>query len=187
MSLPQASARPLAGETGRVFQNVPWSVTKDLVGLLFFLLPLEWDTADDDAATAPAGLATPCRLSTELSSTSTDAAAFPLAAASSPTSVPSTATLARLRDRPRDGVGEGGSTGGGGEPAAASGGDASSDEARRLAAELRLVSTIAAAGGAGYRIGNAKRDDRAPRWGGEGRGGEVRDVEEGLGFSVASV
>jgi hypothetical protein len=39
MSLPQASARPLAGETGRVFQNVPWSVTKDLVGLLFFLLP----------------------------------------------------------------------------------------------------------------------------------------------------
>jgi hypothetical protein len=90
--------------------------------------------------------------------------------------------LARLRDRPRDGVGEGGSTGGGGEPAAASGGDASSDEARRLAAELRLVSTIAAAGGAGYRIGNAKRDDRAPRW-----GGEVRDVEEGLGFSVASV
>jgi hypothetical protein len=39
MSLPQASARPLAAETGRVFQNVPWSVTKDLVGLFFFLLP----------------------------------------------------------------------------------------------------------------------------------------------------
>jgi hypothetical protein len=38
INLPQASERPLA-EIGRVFQSVPSSVGKDLVGLFFFLLP----------------------------------------------------------------------------------------------------------------------------------------------------
>lgn len=52
--------------------------------------PVDWDTAEDDAATAPADLATPWRLSMELSSTSTAAMALSPAAASSSSSVVST-------------------------------------------------------------------------------------------------
>lgn len=185
INLPQASERPLA-ETGRVFHSVPSSVGNDLVGLLFFLLPPELDTVDD-AATSTVDRATPCRLSRELSSTSTAACSTALTPAVPWSSAVATATFARFPDRLRGGGGGGGGDDGAGSTGAAlagdaGGGEASSDGARRFAAELRLVSTIAPARRGrwtGGLSGSPVPDRRREAAGRNGSGGLERNFAAG--------